>query len=99
MATIQVIRGDGSREGQDIFEPILSDTVLLTRGTAEIDANSTQFNDVTLSIVYREGVRLGQLVQVSDPLSPNGYRAKITGISFDLTHGDASMTLNLARPV
>lgn len=97
MANIEVYRGKGDVRGLDIIAPMLSDSVLLDRGIAEMNANAQQVNDITLSVVYRSGLRLGQIIEVMNPTG--NYFAKITGMSINLSHGDAQLNLNLERPL
>lgn len=92
---ISVYRDSGLIDGVPVVEPLLADSVLLERGISEINANSQQFNQVVASIVYRDGIRLGQIVSVANPTG--NYYGKITGISFELSHGNAQLRLNIER--
>jgi len=78
---IEVYRGAGDRSGTPIVEPLLADDALIHRGRAEMDANAHELNRVELAIRHRAGVRLGQLVEASDPAHAAPYRGKVTGIS------------------
>jgi hypothetical protein len=90
---IEVYRGLGSRPGVPIIEPLLSDDALIQRGIAEMDANVQAFNRVDMAVVFRPGLRLGQIIEASDPSSATPYRAKITGISISV--GEALIETNL----
>lgn len=96
--TIEVYRGDGSRRGTDINESLLADVVLTQRGIAEMDAHAHQFNEVTLEIVFDPTVKLGQLIQCSDPSSAKLYRGKVTGISITAALPDVVMVVDIERP-
>jgi hypothetical protein len=98
MKTVEVYRGDGLRRGADISAPLLADNVLAVRGRAELDANAQDSTDIQLEILPMAGLRLGQLVEVQDPVKIRPYRAKITGISITGTLAAPSMAINLERP-
>ena len=95
---IETYRGDGAREGAPITEPLLADDALLPRGIAEMDAHAQTFNQLTLEVVFRPGMRLGQLIEAQDPASPRPYRAKITGIQIQITEASIEMQLRLEQP-
>lgn len=95
---IEVYRGDGLREGAPIVEPLLSDDALLARGIAEMEANAHACNRVELEVVFRPGLRLGQLVEVSDPSAARPYRAKLTGIQISVSQGAIETRINLEQP-
>ena len=95
---IEVYRGDGQREGSPITEPLLSDEALIQRGIAEMDAHAQPMNQVELSVVFRPGLCLGQIVEASDPSMAIPYRAKIVGIQITLTEDDIDTRLTLEQP-
>ncbi len=95
---IEVYRGQGLRPGTPIIEPLLSDDVLIQRGIAEMDANAEAFNRVDLSVVFRPGLRLGQIIEASEPSSTTPYRAKITGISITVSEALIETNLTLEQP-
>lgn len=95
---IEVYRGLGSRPGTPIIEPLLSDDALIQRGIAEMDANAHVFNRVDLAVVFRPGLRLGQIIEASDPSSTTPYRAKITGISITVSEALIETNLTLEQP-
>lgn len=96
-ATIEVYRGDGSRQAADVVEPLLADSVLIYRGKAEMDADTAPMFKVGAEVVYRKSVRLGQLVSVRNIATSKNFRAKVTGVSMELKHGEATMNLVLER--
>jgi hypothetical protein len=95
---IEVYRGLGSRSCTPIIEPLLSDDVLIQRGIAEMDANAQAFNRVDMAVVFRPGLRLGQLIEASDPSSATPYRAKITGISITVSEALIETNITLEQP-
>lgn len=95
---IEVYRDDGAREGAPVIEPMLADDALIHRGTAEMDAAAHAFNAVEMDIVFRPGLRLGQVVEAADPASPTAYRAKITGIQISVTAAGIDTQLTLEAP-
>lgn len=98
MSVIEVYRGDGTRQGSPIVEPLLSDEALRQRGIAEMDANAHADNRVELSVVFRPGFRLGQLIEATDPSTAIPYRAKITGIAISVSEALIETRLNLEQP-
>lgn len=95
---IEAYRGNGQHQGTPITEPLLSDDTLLTRGRAEMDANASPFNLVVLNVVFRPGVRLGQLIEATDPSSVKPYRAKVTGIQITVSEANIDTQLNVEQP-
>jgi hypothetical protein len=95
---IEVYRGQGTRQGTPIIEPLLSDDALIQRGIAEMDTNAQAFNRVDLAVVFRPGLRLGQIIEASDPSSTTSYRAKITGISISVSEALIETNLTLEQP-
>jgi hypothetical protein len=95
---IEVYRGLGSRQGSPIIEPLSSDEALIQRGIAEMDANAQAFNRVDMAVVFRPGLRLGQIIEASDPSSATPYRAKITGISISVSEALIETNLTLEQP-
>lgn len=98
MSVIEVYRGDGSRQGSPIVEPLLSDEALLQRGIAEMDANAHACNLVEMGVVFQPGFRLGQIVEAIDPSSAIPYRAKVTGIEITVSEALIETRLNLEQP-
>lgn len=95
---IEVYRDLGSRSGTPIIEPLLCDDALIPRGIAEMDANAHAFNRVDMAVVFRPGLRLGQIIEASDPSSATPYRAKITGISISVTEAMIETNLTMEQP-
>lgn len=95
---IEVYRGLGSRPGMPIIESLLSDDALIQRGIAEMDANAQAFNRIDMAVIFRPGLRLGQIIEASDPSSTTPYRAKITGISITVSEALIETNLTLEQP-
>jgi len=95
---IEVYRGDGKVQGMPVVEPMLSDDALLQRGRAEMDANAHNTNRIDMSVVFRPGFRLGQIVEATDPSTATPYRAKITGIGIRITEAAIDTLLTLEQP-
>jgi len=98
MSVIEVYRGDGTRQGSPLVEPLLSDEALRQRGIAEMDANAHAHNRVELSVVFRPGFRLGQLIAATDPSNAIPYRAKLTGIAITVSEALIETRLTLEQP-
>lgn len=95
---IEVYRGDGAQQGPPIIESLLSDDALLQRGMAEMDAHAHAFERIEMSVVFRPGLRIGQLIEAADPGSIQACRAKITGISITVTPALIDTRLTLEQP-
>ena len=98
MSVIAVYRDDGLRPGTPIVELGLSDDALLVRGAAEMDRHAQALNQIEMDVVYRPGLRLGQLIEASDPANPVPYRAKITGIEIAVSEALIETRLTLEQP-
>ena len=98
MTDIIVRRNPGDLCGDDIIDPLLStQAVAINRGRNELDRRATVKIPVTLRTIFRPGVLLGQLVEVSDSLQGIVYRAKVTQIRHDLTQTKATTALTVER--
>jgi hypothetical protein len=64
---------------------------------AEIDA-AMDIQPVELTIAYRSGLRLGQLVEIHDSLLGESFRGKITGIAHSVENNEVTTWLNIERP-
>jgi hypothetical protein len=95
---IEVYRGDGLREGPPITEPLLADDALIHRGRAEMDANAHAINRVEMAVVFRPGLRLGQVIEAADPSNASPYRAKVTGIQITVSEAAIDTRINLEQP-
>ncbi len=96
MPSIIAVRDAGDLQGEDIVDALLSTvTVQLERGRAELDAHSTIPQSVSLGVVFRTGLELGQLAEVHDAMQGKSYRGKITGISHRIDNGAVTTLLDI----
>lgn len=82
---IEVYRGAGDRSGAPIVSPLLSDDMLMVRGRAEMNAHAHALTEHSGEVIFRPGMRLGQLAHWPDIASTAGVTAKITGISIAIS--------------
>jgi hypothetical protein len=84
---IEVYRGAGDRTGSPIITPLLSDDMLIVRGRAEMNANAHAHavTEHSGEVIFRPGMRLGQLAESPDITSTSSIRSKITGISISIS--------------
>jgi len=82
---IEVYRGAGERRGQPVTEPLLADNALIHRGRAEMDAHAHAITRITLSLVFRPEVRLGQLVEMPSLVSASPQRGKVIGVQVEIS--------------
>ena len=100
MKAIEVYRGDGDHPGPDILEPLIgNEAAALVRGKAELDAHAQPVQTVRLVTPHRPGLKLGQLVKVTDVRQGPTWIGKITGIEHRLDGKAVLTTLNLERPL
>lgn len=95
---IEVYRGAGDAQGEDINEPMLGSlAAMLERGRNDLDEVAHPKTAVDVTAVPRAGVRLGQLAKVADSVSA-GWIGKLTGIGIQYANGTTTMRLNIERP-
>ena len=98
---IIVIRFEGDRCGEDIVDALLTtEAAGLSRGRAELDKASTAMQQVDLVIVYKSGIRTGQLAEVHNQLEGYVWVGKIVGIQHNIAGVDdpsATTSLQLER--
>lgn len=98
MSAIEVYRAAGDRRGEPVIEPLLSNDALIHRGRAEMDAHAHPLNRITLSLVFRPGVRLGQLVTAPDPASATPVCGKIVGMQVSVRQTEIEQAINVEVP-
>lgn len=82
MVDLVVIRGAGDKPGNDISsELITSDAVAVSRGRAELDQHSSALQEVSLTLVYTSGIKLGEIVQVHNQLEGYSWKGKVIEVS------------------
>lgn len=98
MSDIVVLRGGGFSQGADVIDPLVSsDHACMARGRAELDAASG-LHSVQLDCLYRSGLLLGQLVEMTDPATGMARYGKITSITFTLNGTQTDATFRLTVP-
>lgn len=81
MTHIVVKRGAGDSPGEEIVDPLLATVpAALSRGRAELDKQGSGAQEVTLTVPFTTGRRLGQLEAVHDIEAGKVYKGKITGL-------------------
>lgn len=100
MSSIVVFRGVGDRKGQDIIDAILSSTTAkLERGRVEMDEHDKPAQTVSMEVVYRPGLRRGQLVEVNDSTQGGSWRGKIVEVTHRIGLASHSTLLRISRPL
>lgn len=56
------------------------------------------FNRVDLNVLFRHGLRLGQLIEADNPTRPTPYYATVTGISIAIGAAAIDCQLTLEQP-
>jgi hypothetical protein len=101
MVDIVVVRGGGTRPGEDIVDPFITTVeVALSRGQAELDEGALSDESVLECVLY--DARLGDLVEVDDS-TLGWWRGKITGITQTVKTDEegnvsGSTSINLRKP-
>jgi len=99
MSSIVVFRYAGDKKGQDIVEALLTSVAAkLERGRVELDKYAKPAQSVTMDIVYRAGIRLGQLVEVNDSTQGKSWRGKVVGIVHKIKKESHVTELTITRP-
>ena len=100
MSAIEVYRDAGDRPGAPLIEPLLGDEVLIERGRAELDRHAHQPQEVDLDVIFRAGLRLGDLCEIADAAAAGPRRGRLTGISlsFDGATIDCRLALEAVNP-
>jgi hypothetical protein len=76
-------------EAQDIVEPLLGDSVpaATERGRTFLCEEGTGEQPIVYTTLFRPGVRLGQLVEITDSILGINFRGKVISISHKVTRG------------
>lgn len=100
MIDIFVQRYTGDIRGDDVVDALMASLpAALARGRAELDEHALLQQPVDLTVRFRTGVRMGQLIGVHDSLQGASWKGKITGISHRISGGQVYTSLNVMRPV
>ena len=96
---IFVIRGDGTKRGDDIVDPLIgSIPVAIVRGRNELDERASAMQQVEAATVYRTGVRLGQSARFADMQTGEVWVGKVVGISHTVEGVELTTSLQIKRP-
>jgi len=94
---IVVIRGDGSRFGGIIEDPLITTVpVALSRGQAECDEASPHI-PYNITCIYINDVKPGELCEILDSLQGKAWRGKIIGVSHLFNLARLQTTLRIRR--
>lgn len=98
--SIRCVRGDGlHREPDAIISNLLAEVpAALQRGRNELDEKAHGNQVVTMSIRFRPGLLLGQVVKVNESLFGDAWYAKITGIKHTVSNAKLTTELTLLKP-
>ena len=98
--TIEVLRGEGARDGGEIREPLLGDslTAAVARGRAALDATAHARDRVSLNLDFRPDLLLGQRLEVADPELGATWQGDIVGLEHEWDGEIAETRLEIDRP-
>ena len=95
MADLVVLRGEGDSQGEDVVDPLLTaDNAAISRGRVVLDEMSG-LRTATLQYVYKEGLKLGDLVGVLDARNNTQSYGKVTSISYQITATEIQAVLKI----
>ncbi len=98
MIDLIVQRAPADLQGNDIVDPLLAtQAAALRRGRNELDAKATAKTENRYQIIYRSGIRGGQLVQVIDDFRGTSFKAKVIGIHHNVSGGQAVSDLTIEK--
>lgn len=95
---IIVARAPADRSGDDIVSGLLVTLELaVQRGLAEIETSAGKFS-CTAEVLFRPGLRNGQLVRIYDSEAGYAITAKVVGITHTSSESTLLTELTLERP-
>lgn len=98
MPDIIVQRGAGTRQGEDVIDPLLTTvSACLARGQMELDEHTEGLQPVTVSCLYRDGLLLGDVVQIYDEYYGTIWYGKITSIRHKISSAELLTDLQVKR--
>lgn len=98
MVDLVVLRGDGSSQGEDVIDALLTSTnAALSRGRVELD-DASGLRSLTKTCVYRDGLLPGDLAELYDVRSGEQTIGKVTSITHDVTTTEIVTTLKVVVP-
>jgi hypothetical protein len=98
--TIEAIRGDGARDGGEILEPLLGDSLqaAIARGRAELDAAAHARDRLRLTLDYRPDLTLGQRIDIADPELGAVWQGEVVGLNHVWDGAVAETIATIDRP-
>jgi len=99
--TVEVYRSAGDRPGDEIREALIGESLeaALARGRAALDTEAHGWERVNVETEHDLRYRLGELVEVDDPLQGVPWHGAIVGIAHRFSGGAAVTTLDVRRPL
>ncbi len=98
--SVRCIRGDGlHRQPDAVISNLLTELpAVLQRGRNELDEKAHGSQTVTMTVRFRQGLRLGQIAKVEESLFGKAWYAKITGIKHTVSNSKLITELTLSKP-
>lgn len=98
--SVRCVRGDGlHRQPEAIVSNLLTELpAVLQRGRNELDGTAHGNQVVTMTVRFRQGLRLGQIAKVEESLFGTAWYAKITGIKHTVSNSKLTTELTLMKP-
>jgi hypothetical protein len=98
--SVRCIRGDGLHRTPDaIISNLLTELpAVLQRGRNELDDKAHGGQVVTMTVRFRPGLLLGQVIKVQESLFGSDWYAKITGIKHTVSNSKLTTELTLMKP-
>ena len=98
--SVRCVRGDGLHRTPDaIVSNLLTELpAVLQRGRNELDTQAHGSQVVTMTIRFRAGLLLGQVIKVEETLFGKAWYAKITGIRHTVSNSKLTTELTLMKP-
>jgi hypothetical protein len=94
---IAVYRYLGDKEGRVIVDGLIgADSIAIARGKVELNKEAQSMQGVNTEVVYRDGVRVGQLRKVFTSFGEIKYD-KIVGVSHRFSGGQLTTSLRCTR--
>ncbi len=101
--TIEVLRGAGTRDGGEVSEALLGDSLVaaLARGRAELDAHAYTRDRIALTIDYRADLLPGDRIAVADPDLGALWQGTVLGVehSWDGSVAETVLSVDRAREI
>lgn len=97
--TIEVLRGAGTRDGGEVSEALLGDSLVaaLARGRAELDAHACNRDRISLTIDYRADLLPGARIAVNDPELGALWQGTVVGVAHSWDGSVAQTVLTVDR--